>query len=132
MQSANVITSISVLIIEDDELLAEFVQDMLEDEGFIVHVALDGAAGIDAAVLRRPTVILLDVSMPKLNGFQVLEWLKTDLRTRHIPVIMLTSHSQLREIEGAIAAGAKGYLVKPVSGDALIKRIMTVLKLVKT
>ena len=108
--------------------MASYVKDILEDEGLTVNISNDGEGGIEAALQRRPDCILLDVSMPKLNGFQVLERLKTDLRTKIIPVVMLTSHNQVEDVQKAVSSGAKGYIVKPINAELLIQRIQAVVK----
>ena len=120
--------SASILVIEDDELVTSSVKDILEDDRLNVNIPNDGEGGIDAALRRRPDCILLDVSMPKLNGFQVLESLKTDLRTKQIPVVMLTSHSQMEDVQKAVSYGAKGYIVKPINTELLIQKIQFVVR----
>jgi CheY-like chemotaxis protein len=101
-----------VLIIEDDPLILRMYQKIFTFEKYEVEIATDGQTGLDKAGRVKPTVILLDVMMPKLNGLQVLEKLKADEATKNIPVIILTNLSGQLDAETALAKGAVKYIVK--------------------
>ncbi len=101
-----------VLIIEDDPLMSRMYQKIFTFEQYEVVMAKDGQEGLDLARSEKPTVILLDVMMPKMNGFQVLEKLKSDPDTKSTPVIMLTNLAGEQDAETALAKGAVKYIVK--------------------
>lgn len=101
-----------VLIVEDDPLMSRMYQKIFTFEKFEVEVANDGAEGFEKTKLFKPTIILLDVMMPKMNGLQVLEKLKLDPETKSIPVIMLTNLAGEQDAETAMMKGAVKYIVK--------------------
>lgn len=101
-----------VLIVEDDPLMSRMYQKIFTFEGYEVHMAVDGQDGLDQARELKPTLILLDVMMPKLNGLQVLEKLKEDPDTKAIPVVMLTNLASEQDAEAAMSKGAVKYIIK--------------------
>lgn len=101
-----------VLIVDDDTFLASIYATKLELEGFGVVQAHDGEEGVKAAMREMPDLILLDVLMPKLDGFEALKKLKADEQTKNIPVIMLTNLGQKEDIDKGINEGAVDYLIK--------------------
>ncbi len=101
-----------ILITEDDPLMSRMYQKIFTFEGLEVVMAADGQEGLDKAREIKPTMILLDIMMPKLNGLQVLEKLKADPETKAIPVIMLTNLAGQQDAENALAKGAIKYIVK--------------------
>ncbi|MFH1046666.1 MAG: response regulator [Patescibacteria group bacterium] len=123
---------LKVLIVDDDSFLSGIYATKLEIEGFQVVTARDGEEGLKLAVAEKPAIILLDVLMPKLDGFETLKRLKIDLVTKDIPVIMLTNLGQKEDIEQAIQDGAVDYLIKAhfVPAEA-VDKIKTVLKMDK-
>lgn len=101
-----------ILMVEDDIGLATVYKNRLEDEGFkVVHVA-NGEDALSTAVSERPDLIILDVMMPKISGFDVLDILHNTKETMNIKVIMLTALSQPKDLEKAKKLGADDYLVK--------------------
>ena len=102
----------TILIVEDDPLMAGMYQDIFKEESYEVTVAPDGEEGWNAAKKMKPSLILLDIMMPKLNGIQLLEKLKQDPETSRIPVIMLTNLAGDRDKESALQKGAVKYMVK--------------------
>lgn len=103
---------IKILLIEDDPFLLSMYSTKFEIEKFKVVSANDGEKGLKAAKVEDPDIILLDIMMPKMNGFEVLEGLKADEKTKNIPVILLTNLNQKDEIERGLALGANDYLIK--------------------
>ena len=103
---------IKILLIEDDPFLLSMYSIKFEAEGFVVATADDGEKGLEAAKKTDSDIILLDILMPKMNGFEVLEKLKEDERTRKIPIILLTNLNQKDEIEKGLILGADDYLIK--------------------
>jgi OmpR family response regulator RpaB len=101
-----------VLIIEDDQLIQRMYGKIFTFEGYEVITASDGEEGLEKARTTSPTIILLDVMMPKLNGMQVLEKLKMDPATKTIPVVMLSNLAGDNDIETALAKGAVKYIIK--------------------
>ncbi len=101
-----------LLIVEDDPLMSRMYQKIFTFEGYEVTMAGDGQEGLDKAREVNPTLMLLDVMMPKLNGLQVLEKLKADPATKGIPVIMLTNLAGEQDAEAALAKGAIKYIIK--------------------
>jgi CheY-like chemotaxis protein len=101
-----------LLIVEDDPLMSRMYQKIFTFEGYEVEMAGDGQEGLDKVRASKPTLVLLDVMMPKLNGLQVLEKLKSDPETKDIPVIMLTNLAGEQDAEAALAKGAIKYIIK--------------------
>jgi len=101
-----------VLIIEDDPLMSRMYQKIFTFQKYEVEIAVDGEEGLAKVVSSNPNIILLDVMMPKMNGFQVLEKLKANPATKSIPVIMLTNLAGQQDAETALMKGAVKYIVK--------------------
>lgn len=101
-----------VLIIEDDSFISDMYRIKLESEGFDVIVAPDGLQGLDAAGKEHPDLILLDVVMPKMDGFTVLQNLKGNPEIQKIPVVMLTNLGQKDSVEKGLKLGAQDYIIK--------------------
>jgi DNA-binding response OmpR family regulator len=119
-----------VLIVDDDTFLSGIYATKLELEGFQVVTARDGEEGLKMAASEKPDIVLLDVLMPKLDGFETLKRLKQEDATKGIPVIMLTNLGQKEDIEQALEAGAQDYLIKAhfVPAEA-VEKIKAVLKM---
>lgn len=101
-----------ILIIEDEPDMRGILQGMVESADYQVISAEDGQAGLDLAIKEKPNIILLDIMLPKLNGFEVLEKLKYDPATQDIPVIILSNLGQEQEVSKGKALGAVDYLIK--------------------
>lgn len=118
-----------ILIVEDDSLLIRMYQKIFESQGYQVDLAADGQEGLDKARANKPTLILLDVMMPKMNGMQVLEQLKKEPDTKNIPIVMLTNLAGESDAEQALAKGAIKYIIKsqykPQEVEAMVKQILT-------
>ena len=121
-------TKLKVLIIDDDAFLSNIYVTELELEGFSVVSGRDGEEGIKLALKEKPDLILLDVLMPKLDGFEALKRLKADKATKDIPVIILTNLGQKEDTEKGLADGAVDYLIKahfvPAEAVAKMKRVL--------
>jgi CheY-like chemotaxis protein len=119
---------VTILIVEDDELMARLYRKVFSFEGYNVEMAGDGQAGIDKAREVKPDLILLDVMMPRLNGLEALGQLKTDPKTKAIPVIMLTNLAGQQDTQKALAKGAVKYIIKsendPQSVAAMVKEVL--------
>ena len=123
---------IKILIVEDDNFLVEMYTTKFELEGFQVVSAEDGETGLAAAKKEMPSIILLDILMPKMDGFATLEALKKDSSTKNIPVILLTNLGQKEDIKRGFELGAAGYLIKahfmPSEVVEKIKKILAEVK----
>jgi CheY-like chemotaxis protein len=117
-----------VLIIEDDPLMSRMYQKIFSFEKYEVEMAGNGEEGLAKATSFGPTIILCDVMMPVMNGMQVLEKLKADEQTKHIPVVMLTNLAGQADAEAALAKGAGKYIIKsehdPKDVSTMIKEII--------
>ena len=117
-----------ILITEDDPLMSRMYQKIFTFEGFEVIMAEDGQDGLDKIRSEKPTLVMLDVMMPNLNGFEVLDKLKADPETKAIPVVMLTNLSSQQDAENAMLKGAVKYIVKsehdPKQVADMIKEIL--------
>ncbi len=102
----------TILIVEDEPTLQKALRIALEQEGYEVKSALEGEAGLKLAKESKPNLILLDLILPKIDGFEILTELKKDESTKEIPVIILTNLESSQDIEKALVLGAKTYLVK--------------------
>lgn len=109
-----------ILVIDDDPAQLRLMQRLLGGAGFEVQSAPDGEAGLVAARARPPDLIILDVMMPRLNGFQTLRALKADATTAATPVVILTSKQEAAAEAWATQTGAAAYLTKPVDFPALM------------
>lgn len=102
----------TILIVEDDPLMSRMYQKIFTFEKYEVVMAGDGEVGLEKARQIKPTLILLDIMMPKMNGLQVLDKLKADPEMKGIPVIMLTNLAGEKDAENALLKGAVKYIVK--------------------
>ena len=109
----------SVLVVDDDSDNRESLAALLEIHGYAATTAADGDEAVRIAVERPPTAIILDLMMPKVGGFEAVQRLKSDQRTRAVPVVCLSGLTNMREL--AIQLGFAAYLVKPVEGDRLLE-----------
>ena len=112
----------TILVVEDVELNVDLLVQLLEDDYSIVTVG-DGAAGLQAAARIRPDLILMDMSLPLLDGWEATRRLKADPSLGHIPVIALTAHAMHGDEERALACGCDDYLSKPLDEDVLFEKI---------
>jgi CheY-like chemotaxis protein len=111
-----------ILVVEDVELNRDLLVQLLEEE-YDVLTAADGAAGVELAGRECPDLILMDLSLPVLDGWEATRRLKADPGTRAIPVIALTAHAMRGDEERALACGCDDYLTKPIDEDALFERL---------
>jgi CheY-like chemotaxis protein len=120
-----------VLIADDNEANVELLEAYLGDSGLDVEiaVAVDGQDTLEKAAAFKPDLILLDVMMPKLSGFEVCQKLKGDPATRGIMILMVTALNEHGDMERAVDAGTDDFLSKPVDKVSLVKRVENMLKL---
>jgi DNA-binding response OmpR family regulator len=116
-----------VLIVDDDEHIRDLLRTRLELDGLTTICAGDGIEGMITLASHRPAAMVLDVSMPRMDGFQMLEALK---RTRRVPppTLMLTARNAADDVRRAISLGAKDYLAKPFNDQLLVRRVRRLLR----
>lgn len=113
-----------ILVVEDEATLQKALVEVLEQSGYDAIFALDGELGSEMAASELPDLILLDVILPKKDGFEVLKGLKADPKTAKIPVIILTNLSDISSVQQALDLGANSYLVKAdFHLDEVIKKV---------
>jgi len=116
-----------ILVVEDNEMNRDMLSRRLQRKEYEVLLALDGRQGIAMAQSGNPDLILLDLSLPEIDGWEATRCLKADPATRHIPVIALTAHAMAWDREKAFAAGCDDYDTKPVDFQRLLGKIETLL-----
>src|SRR3989344_6535216 len=102
----------SILVVEDDDFLSSVISGELTSAGYEVFTAFDGSQGVETAKAKRPDLILMDILMPKMNGYEATALLKSGEDTKDIPVVVLSNLGQPEEIERARAAGAEDFMIK--------------------
>lgn len=117
-----------VLIADDNEANVELLEAYLADMDVETAVAVDGQDTLEKAASFAPDLILLDVMMPKLSGFEVCQKLKNDPKTRQIMILMVTALNEHGDMERAVDAGTDDFLSKPVDKTSLVKRVENMLK----
>ena len=113
----------TVLLVEDNEDNQMIYRDMLEHAGYQVITAADGEEGVNAACELHPDLILMDLSMPVIDGVTAMRLLKSDPCTRHIPIIAVTAHAMDSDRRSAMAAGFDAYVPKPATPRAVLEEV---------
>lgn len=122
---------VAVLVVDDNEQNLELLEAYLEDLQCELTLARDGLEALEAVALKRPDIILLDVMMPRMSGFQACAKLKGDTATRDIPVVMVTALNEVSDVERAIECGADDFLSKPVNKLELLTRVKSLVRISK-
>jgi len=119
-----------ILIVEDDAFLADIYKTKMEMEGFKVMVATDGEKGLKMIQTKAPDLVLLDILLPKMDGFAILEEAKKAEETKNIPIILLTNLGQNEDVERGLGLGAADYLIKahfkPAEVASKIKKCLNI------
>jgi two-component system, cell cycle response regulator DivK len=118
---------IKILLIEDNEMNLDMLSRRLERRGYNVLIAMDGAKGVELAHEEQPDLILMDMSLPVLDGWEATRRLKADENTRQIPIIALTAHAIAGDRERCLAVGCDEYESKPVKFPRLLSKIEDIL-----
>ena len=116
-----------ILIVEDEAVIAENLQALLQSRGHEVTLAGDGAEAVERARKDKPELILLDVMLPKMGGFDVCKILKGEEGTKSIKIVMVTGLGRMGDVETAFSSGADDYLIKPFDSQRLFKKLDKVL-----
>ena len=118
-----------ILIIEDDPFLSEMYLAKLSQSGFKTEIAADGKKGMEKIKTSRPDLILLDIVLPKIDGFEILKKIKKDSKLKKIPVILLTNLGQKNEVEKGLNLGADEYIIKAhFTPTAVVAKVKEILK----
>ncbi len=112
-----------ILLVEDQEMNRDMLSRRLKKRGYDVAIAVDGAEGVEKARSESPDLILMDISLPVMNGYEATRTIKADEATRSIPVIALTAHAMSTDREKALEAGCDAYETKPVELPRLLETI---------
>jgi two-component system cell cycle response regulator DivK len=117
-----------ILIVEDNEDSRELLAKVLRNKGYITVEAVDGEEAIEKVVSERPDLVLLDISIPKLDGYEVAKRLKGREDVKEIPIVAVTAHAMKGDREKVIAAGFEGYISKPVDVRELPEQVRSYLR----
>ncbi len=117
-----------ILIVEDNELNRDMLSRRLTRKGYEIAIAVDGGDGLAKADSESPQIILLDMSLPVMDGWQVAKAVKASDKLKHIPIIALTAHAMVGDREQALAAGCDDYDTKPIDLPRLLEKIEKLLK----
>ena len=113
----------NILLVEDNELNRDMLSRRLERKDFNVICAMDGQMGIDMAREKSPDLILMDLSLPVIDGWEAIKILKSDASTSNVPIIVLTAHAMEGDREKALGSGCDEYDTKPVDFERLLSKI---------
>lgn len=117
-----------ILLVEDNEMNRDMLSRRLSKKGYEIIVATDGKQGVDTALRARPDLILMDMSLPEIDGWEATRQLKAQTDMRAIPIIALTAHAMSGDKEKALKAGCDDYDTKPVDLARLVEKIEALLK----
>ena len=118
---------IRILLVDDEPSIVKMVGKRLEVEGFDVLVAMDGQEGLTKAQAEQPQLIILDLMLPKLNGYEVCTMLKQDTRYQKIPIVLFTAKAQDKDEKLGMECGANAYVRKPFRAQELLEKIRSLL-----
>jgi CheY-like chemotaxis protein len=116
-----------ILIVDDSETMLQVARMMLANEPYEVITARDGAEGVARALETNPDLILMDVMMPNMTGFEALRVLRSNDQTSAVPIVMITTKAEAESIETGYASGCSDYIVKPVDSVELIAKVRSLL-----
>ena len=118
-----------ILIVDDESYILKLLEFNFQEEGFMPLCVANGPKAIETARRETPSLILLDIAMPEMDGFQVLKELKADARTRNIPVVMLTVRVYEEDERESYSLGAVEYITKPFSPLQVVQRVKEILRI---
>ena len=112
-----------ILIVEDNEMNRDMLSRRLLKKGFEIIIAVDGAEGVEKTINEKPDLVLMDMSLPVMDGWEATKNLKANNETTKIPIIALTAHAMAQDKEKALAAGCDDYDTKPIDLNRLLSKI---------
>lgn len=118
-----------ILIVEDDQAFADITGIKFPSDYFTIKTVYNGMDALEEVNNDRPDLIVLDIIMPKMDGWEVLSTLKSDPKTSSIPVIMATANNTLSDVEKSFTYGAQSYIEKPFTFDKLLKKVAVILNI---
>lgn len=118
---------IRIIYVEDDDLIADIVKSLLTDAGYLIGVIGHGTLAYETIAFKKPDLVILDRSLPGMQGIEILRRLRATPDTYLIPVLMLTATGGDEQIDEGLGAGADGYLVKPFEPDMLIRKVESII-----
>lgn len=116
-----------ILLVDDSETVLMMEQMILQKESYQVVMARDGKEGIAKAVETKPDLILMDVVMPKMNGFEAVKWLRQREDTKSVPIVMVTTQTEMESMEAGYVSGCNDYVIKPIDSLELLTKIKNLL-----
>lgn len=116
-----------ILLVDDSDTILKVEQMLLRDEPYELIIARDGTEGVAKALETHPDLILMDVVMPKMDGFEAVKQLRDNSTTSHVPIVMVTSRSEAESMETGYLNGCSDYIVKPIDGTELITKVKNLL-----
>ncbi len=117
-----------VLVVDDEPNIVLSLEFLMQQAGFEVSTAADGESALESVSTTPPDILLLDISLPGISGFEVLEQLRHQAAFKQLPIIMLTAHGREVEKEKGMALGADDYITKPFSTQQLVEKVKTLLE----
>lgn len=114
---------LKILLVEDNEMNRDMLSRRLKRHGYDISIAVDGAESVNVASLIAPDIILMDMSLPVMDGWEATKSIKADLTTKSIPIIALTAHAMSGDREKALEAGCDDYDTKPIELSRLLAKI---------
>jgi DNA-binding response OmpR family regulator len=120
-----------ILLVDDEEDILDFLELILEEQGYSIIKANSGSEALLAAQMHHPELILLDIMMPEMDGWEVLKLLKADEEVAHIPVAMLTARTEMKDKIQGLQEGAIDYICKPFATKELLDKLQIILAQVK-
>jgi len=117
-----------IIYVEDDDLMGAIVKDLLTEAGYLIGIIGHGTLAYETIAFKKPDLVILDRSLPGMQGIEILQRLRATPGTNLLPVLMLTATGGEVKIDEGLGAGADGYLVKPFDPDALIQKVKSILK----
>jgi len=112
------------MVVDDSVSIRQVVSRLMEDQGWKVTAAKDGIDALERLRVFRPDLIVLDIEMPRMNGYEFLSALRAESAYKDIPVVMLTSRTAAKHRDKAIALGARGFIVKPYNADEFVNLVL--------
>lgn len=116
----------NILLVDDDHVQVRLIESILAQQGYKIIVAKDAADGLQKAMDGSPDLIILDVMMPIINGYNFCKLLKEQEHRKHIPIILVTARDEEEDIEIGMQMGAEAYLTKPINTEKLLKTISVI------